>query len=1320
MAGLVRKLWRIAAGVLAALVILLAVAIGLVRLALVQVPEYRDQIESWASAAIGRPVEISTIDARLGWHGPELRFTDARLLTEDRAHTLIRSASGSMQIDAWSLLRGRPLPGAVSFSGVALRVERSPDGRWRLRDDQGPTLPKRPRASGAGFPQLRDLPPGELLLQDVTLEVEDLQRGRGPWVVQVDGLEMRLGGGELSVTATGALPAELGGQVALSAVVSAQDARGRPSQWTAGLSFAALNLPAVGEAFGRAAQLPARGRLDGNLSAAMNDGRLERIAGDLQARDLLPPPDAAEGEESDEGPVLQPLQSPFARLATSLEWTQTDRGWQLRLERLDVERGGRAWQSPAAALVFETEERVRRVELRADQLQLEDLAIVAPWLPPDARSAVEQLAPAGTVRNLEMHLDLPEDEGGQPEIYLAARFEGVSLAPWARWPGMRNVTGRIAGDLFGGAATLDSPASGLDLPWMFRAPLEFDDLKASVEWVRNDGGLTLRLPRLELANADAVVDASGRLEIPPEGASPVIDIEAVARQVRLEAGPRYLPVNVLSEALLQWLDAALVSGRVDEARLVLRGPTRQFPFREGDGLFRVEFDLEDGVLDFDPRWPDATAIQAAVRFENEGLWAEVADARLLEVAAGSVSVAVPDFREALLLIEGGARGSLGAFREFVLSASLLERILGPGLEPASMIAGDVAADVRLDLPLKRIADSRAQVDLQISRGAVAFGFLGEPLRNLEARLSIDNSRVTSRRVSATLAGAAVVAEVVTTEQGTVRVEGGGQIDTAGLARVLRLPLQNWVSGAGDWSGFLQFPGPRDDAPLQFEISSSLVGFAIALPEPFRKAAPDSRALVARGAWPSAALLATELEWDGALRVEARIDQSGDAPVLAPVPGAVEGDPTGAVFSGAVKRLDLVEWLRVDWPEGVDAAGVHGAVAGGRVLVGELSGPALELRDALLNVSRRPDGWQVGVAAERAAGEIDIPFELYGDVPVMARMERLWLGKGEPRAAVAPDPADAPPPTFIAPGLVPPLDVEIEDMRLGGVRFGHLSARVLHEGDGFELIGLESVGDGFLIQAEGRSRLSETVDASHLGLQIHSENVGATLEFMGFRRGMEANDGRFESRVEWQGGLRSDWFTAMSGTASITIQDGRLVGVEPGAGRVFGLLSVQALPRRLALDFKDVFGEGTSFDRITGNFDLIGGSAYTDDLVMEGPSANMIVVGRTGLVARDYDQTVIIGADLGQTLPVAGAVVGGPAVGAALYLLSEIFRKPFQAQITYRLTGTIENPVIERVSAGTLGPAQAPPPTARPEPAPAQAPAPEQESVPVEPPPPGGQ
>ena len=135
--------------------------------------------------------------------------------------------------------------------------------------------------------------------------------------------------------------------------------------------------------------------------------------------------------------------------------------------------------------------------------------------------------------------------------------------------------------------------------------------------------------------------------------------------------------------------------------------------------------------------------------------------------------------------------------------------------------------------------------------------------------------------------------------------------------------------------------------------------------------------------------------------------------------------------------------------------------------------------------------------------------------------------------------------------------------------------------------------------------------------------------------------------------------------------GQLEDVDPGAGRVFGLMSVVALPRRLSLDFRDVFDSGFSFDQITGSFRLVNGEAFTCDLTLISPAADVGIVGRAGLASRDYSQTALVSANVGNTLPVAGYVIAGPQVAAALLIFSQIFKKPLQevGQVYYSIDGS---------------------------------------------------
>jgi uncharacterized protein YhdP len=130
------------------------------------------------------------------------------------------------------------------------------------------------------------------------------------------------------------------------------------------------------------------------------------------------------------------------------------------------------------------------------------------------------------------------------------------------------------------------------------------------------------------------------------------------------------------------------------------------------------------------------------------------------------------------------------------------------------------------------------------------------------------------------------------------------------------------------------------------------------------------------------------------------------------------------------------------------------------------------------------------------------------------------------------------------------------------------------------------------------------------------------------------------------------------------------------------MSIVALPRRLSLDFRDVFQKGFVFDEISGTFRLENGSAYTCDLSLVGPAADIGIAGQADLVADSYSQAAVVSANLGNTLPVVGAIAAGPQVAAALFLFSQVFKKPLKevGQVYYSMSGSWHNPVVESTDA----------------------------------------
>jgi len=133
--------------------------------------------------------------------------------------------------------------------------------------------------------------------------------------------------------------------------------------------------------------------------------------------------------------------------------------------------------------------------------------------------------------------------------------------------------------------------------------------------------------------------------------------------------------------------------------------------------------------------------------------------------------------------------------------------------------------------------------------------------------------------------------------------------------------------------------------------------------------------------------------------------------------------------------------------------------------------------------------------------------------------------------------------------------------------------------------------------------------------------------------------------------------------------------------------VATIPRRLSLDFTDLFGKGFSFDAINGSFGLESGVAYTDDLSMKGQSATIDVVGSADLIGETYDQTLKIIPNVSSTLPFAGAVAGGPiglAVGTGILIVDKIAGELFGKEIvnlisySYKLDGPWDEPQLKFV------------------------------------------
>jgi uncharacterized protein YhdP len=212
--------------------------------------------------------------------------------------------------------------------------------------------------------------------------------------------------------------------------------------------------------------------------------------------------------------------------------------------------------------------------------------------------------------------------------------------------------------------------------------------------------------------------------------------------------------------------------------------------------------------------------------------------------------------------------------------------------------------------------------------------------------------------------------------------------------------------------------------------------------------------------------------------------------------------------------------------------------------------------------------------------------------------------------------------------------------------------------------------------QGPLRMRTTIAA-----ELSTDNVSAALAELGIDPAISGESAEVTANLFFDEAPGADWLDHLNGDVRLVVETGTLREINPGAGRMLGLMSIATLPRRLALDFRDVFEDGFAFDEIGGSFTLIDGNAYTNDLKFTGPAAEIGVVGRTGLRDRDYTQQVVVSPEPGNVLPTVAGLLAGPGPAAALFVFTRLFKEPLKGigQASYCLEGSWETPSIEPIN-----------------------------------------
>lgn len=1230
------RLWLFS--VVAVFIIIIALLVSVFRVVVPQVPAYRGEIVAWASDLLGAPVSIAELDLQWRWLRPELVLREVQFISAD-ARNAVAVHEVRVAISLRTLVSQR------RFTPVRILLV-EPDATLVLDGGEGEIVGQDWRRA-FGSTEHR----GELVISRGRVSVStDTGRRR----IDLAALDMVISsdGTTHSVRATSRIEDPVGGLVQLRG-----DARGWPDQadFVATARIEARGVDLIGlQRLGRIGRLVA-GRMDAAADLEVEGPVATRVAAQVNLESMAwPDGDPAHGVE---------------HAAASVSWHRTEAGWAAAMDRLEVGRDGQAHTSgPIAIELAGTEWRIE-----SGQVRLGDLVSIIEALPVDPAPGLRPLldrAPGGNLENAM--LVIMRDPASDLRYRFNATGSDLSLQPSGKTavPGFDGVAATVQGDEQGGQFEIGIEDGALAWPDFFRDSLVVQQFAVSGLWTQGAEGWQLETSALELSNADLSLDASINIRRDAEGVGEVnanVDIH----HALLAANGRYLPVGVMSETLAEWLESRVLAGVMERGAIAFR---RQFGNSESEDVTALEATMTaSGVeVNFADGWPVLEDAVLDARFTWDGFTTNVRSGRLAGTEVTRGIVGMETYGSRLLSVDAAGEGSLDQmlvdFRTTPVgrAAWLQQASAGGGGRLELQIGLDLAAGTNT-------IDGR----LLLSDARFAVGGFNHALEALNGTLGITQDGFSAAGVSGTLLGEAVEVNAQTLRDGDgaaraieiVLTGAAGPETLQQLTGNDSLP----VSGRTTWRASLLAPYGGDQPPL-LQVESDLVGMAVNLPDPLGKEPATQRAL--------------------SMQVELGNDRRR---VVIESPGYLRGDAVvvldeadgwrlqrgrahlGAGEAGPLPERDFTVTGRLsEWQIAVGrltptVAATEFPLTRVDVVIDELSAWGHALGEVALSGTRSDIGWYWMMDGEQVSGTLDLPDTPLPDSPVRADFARLNV----PFARRAQDAE----PVHADPRTLPPIAFYAGDLRIGVVHLGEVSGFLRPVADGVALESFTAHREEMDLRADATWSMVDGTHRTELRGTLESTDVQPTLQALGYSGGVDAANGHIEADLAWSDSPLVNPLPTLTGTFSLRMDRGALQDLDPGApGRLFGMLSLNALPRRMALDFSDVYRRGLAFDTIQGSFQVVHGQAYTDDLILDGPAARVEIVGRTGLATRDYDQVATVVGSLASSLTLAGTLVGGPAVGAALLVVSNLLRGALEDMVSvrYHLSGSWEEPLVERL------------------------------------------
>lgn len=1196
----------------ATVVIIAALSISGLRFILTTADLYQKEVEVFASNLLEQPVKIGSLDAKLSGMVPTLIFKDVELISKQKSFLLSRIDVG---ISFKSLLlKQEVVPTHLVIRGMDINITHTKKGKYKIEGIAVNKL-KKTVTNGESESSIFKrwlLSQNEISIADSSIILKDERGDNLKWEFKDVNMLLRNSGIRHRLSLTTTPPKFLGGKIDLN--LDLEGDISDPDSWKAKffVDSKRINLKPLRRYIEHKDIKFNSGIAKLKLWLDIDKGEVSQLSGDIKLNDF------SYKFKENKSVNIELVSAVFDSVKTK------EQTWGVSVDKFNYKNNNQSWLGSSFFLAFGFDnEKIEDFFITADYMSLGALAQMVDdnnLITNKHKKILNNLNVHGDVRNF--HIAWKNNSLHK----LNAEFEQFSIGAWERFPEAKNISGNFRFENNSGSISILSKAATVSFPSLFRDAFKLNKLKAEVGFVKTKSGLLFNLNNLLTENKEVSAVTKGTLFLPKNKSSSHLDLQTYVSRGDASKLSHYLPVSIMSDGLVSWLDRGIVSGKLDAATVIFNGKLKDFPFNNNEGEFFVDLETSNILLNYQKGWPVIKKAKIKGSFTGQGMNLHLLTAESENNVLYDSFASITSFKHAELKLNLKAKGSAHNVSHYLVNSKILPK--AKKTVKSMRLLGDVAANIKVNIPLD--ASLRKKKSLSYTGSALlsdAAVYMLEnklDLTNVKGEIVFNNKGVFSKKLSAKLFNKKTTLSIKTLNKG-IKIFADGIINPGEMLTRFDIPGAKNITGNTRFQGNMLFPGKavKNSNPV-ITLNSQLVGVQSKLPEFLSKARNSKQA----------AKFAAILKGDGNILYSLNFINKGTA-----------------VFETGKNTANQI-YLN----KGAISFSDNKAV---------LPNKDVLYIDGRVN-SFTPAKWFEALGLNKAGKR-----QTFFVNPVIFNLDEIKLFTQK-------EPLSKHSSAVTKPGELPKFEGIFKQIYLDDIFLGRLDFETSQKKNSMHFDEIILSARNMKLVASGDWLYKKHKHKTAFDITLSSKNFGSMLTDLGFKPTLTGGEAKTIGKIYWDDAPSKFSLNRLNGAVQLDIKNGSIINIDAGAGRLLGFFSLSALPRKLLGDFKESMAKGFSFDEAKGEIIIENGDAYTDAFEINGPVADSTVSGRTGLVNRDFDNIVEVVPDVGDGVTGLVALLVNLPAGIGLWLVDKLTGEQFNEASSrrYAVTGSWDNPEYE--------------------------------------------